>query len=175
MSGQRKELRVLEKSRVRAAKSTLLFAFAFLVLLAVWQCVERSQMHSGALGMLNDVGSGNLLTEYDSSNVGAVPEFSVEQTGGFMDDPLGIEQEGIKIMQVSEKGNTLWYQSFWSIPQSRILLERALVFQGWEPMDTTQEQIMGFFSRPSATAGGGSLYASFHVTERGCSLLIELI
>lgn len=145
----------IEQQRVRAAKITMLVMLVGLGILALWQCVEQAQeqssMHEMA-GVLSDEGSAALHL-----------------------DPLGIEQEGITLRRASERGSILWYQSSWSNTQSKVLIQRTLIFAGWQMMSADDEQVLCFSYAPTATDGGGLLYASFYEVQEGCSVLVEVV
>lgn len=211
MNAQSKERTLLERRRVRAAKTTILLVLVFLGTLSVWQCMEGltqsgtpsvfGTLCSDGWGGRDSIEGGPVDTAPPSvakddlnadgcakeSRAGHPEGSSVCDSGedtaedSTRDsaenpiDPLGIRQEGIVFMQASEDGSILWYQGMWSVSQSRALLERALILKGWQSLSTEQEQVMSFAYSPNATAGGGSLYASFYETEQGCTILVELM
>lgn len=78
-------------------------------------------------------------------------------------------------MDCNEKGSILWYQSTWNVEQSRALLERSLILQGWQNMSPDNEPIMSFLYAPNGLAAGGTLIISFYPLEDGCSILIEVL
>jgi len=90
-------------------------------------------------------------------------------------DPLAIEQVGIAFMDANDESSIIWYQSFWDVSQSRILLERSLVLQGWQSLSTVDEPVMSFVYISGGSSRGSSLLASFYSLEEGCSILIELL
>ena len=150
MKGQ--ELTVLEQRRVRAARVTILAACAFFVVLAVWQ---------GVVGQ----GTGSSPTEGWDRSLSPVPQT----------DPLGIEQAGITFMDANEKMSILWYQSSWNVEQSRALVERSLVLQGWQSLSEDDEAVMSFLYAPSGSAAGGTLIIGLYPLQDGCSVLVELL
>lgn len=145
----------LEQRRVRAAKITLLSMFVLLGLLMLWQCAEQAQKQSALSEM------AGLISSEASASVTL--------------DPLGLEQEGIELRRASDKGSILWYQSSWDNHQSKVLIQRTLIFAGWQMVSRDDEQVLCFSFAPSATDAGGLLYASFYDVQEGCSVLIEVV
>ena len=173
MTTQAKERTQLEVKRVRTAKVTILLMLLALAILAVWQCTERSLAESSMpnfVAILNES-----LAEEDTTLVNETAFGSTDPNDSQQIDPLVLNQEGFSLMRISERGDILWYQSNWSVQQSRILLERALIHAGWESLSQEGEQVMSFSYTPNALVAGGTLVASFYPTEEGCSILIELL
>ena len=164
---------MLETRRLRAARITILVLLLFLSALALWQCAEGSLKRSSVLGITEILG----LFDEDGSpeGEGEQRDNSVEPNGFLLGDPLAIGQEGIVLMDANDEMSILWYQSIWDASQSRILIERSLVLQGWQSMSTDDEPVMTFVYAPRGFAGGGSLLVSFYSLEEGCSILIELL
>ena len=163
----------LEKSRVRTAKAVLLLALVCLTALTLWQCLERGKESSSMPDFASIIdgtwgGSEAGLPEAQASG-------PLVLNGSLPADPLRLDQEGIALMDVNSEGNILWYQSIWDDQQSRILLERSLVFQGWQSMGAEEDMLMCFAYAPTGLAAGGSLVASFYAVEDGCSILVELL
>jgi len=167
------ESATLEKRRVRAARITILLALVALAILALWQCAESSLEESNLsdfAAILNlSAGEGTDAPKYE---LGSNTEVQGARQSA---DPLALEQEGINFMDMNTGGNILWYQSIWDVSQSRVLLERALIFQGWQSMGEEGDTLMSFVYAPSEIAGGSSLLASFYPLDEGCSILIELL
>jgi len=164
---------MLEKRRVKAARLTILLVLVLLALLALWQCVESSLKSSSAQPILGILGlSGG---DANPANESQLDGSSADSCDGLPDDPLALTQEGITFMDANDEMSILWYQSAWSITQSRSLIERSLILQGWQSMSTADEQVMSFVYASRGTASGGTLLMSFFSLEEGCSILIELL
>ena len=146
---------------------------AFLLALTIWQGIERSQKQTDTLGFIDVLESAR--AEKDELSGAEQSDFHSGSGGIGFYDPFGVEQEGVALMQVSEGGDIYWYQSSWSSEQSRVLLERALIFSGWESLSKEEEEIMSFVYAQTATANGNSLIATFYDLDQGCSILLELM
>ena len=167
-----KDLTTLEKRRVKDAKLCILCLLVGLMALALWQCAESTQLLSHIAGIFNDSAqeSTGASTTGGYSNLATDPWAGKESRP----DPLSIRQEGIEFVEANSDGRILWYQSGWDTLQSRILVERALIFGGWQSLSSSEEQVMSFSFAQSATAAGGSLIVSFYRNDQGCSVLFEL-
>jgi len=163
----------LEKRRIRAVKVTILLIFILLLTLSIWQCAEKSLEQSSVLDFAAilsfNEGGGDCVPGSEQAS-GSLSEVRSQPT-----DPLALGQDGIVFMEMNEEGSIYWYQSIWDVPQSRVLLERALVIQGWHSLNATDEQFMSFVYPTSNPAGGSSLLISFYPLEEGSSILIEVL
>lgn len=164
---------LLKKRRARAARITLGAVLLCCGVLALWSCVEDAR--TGSATVVFEEALKVISSPDGSSGEEGHRDFTLETSESSAVDPLQLNQEGFELRQVSPEGNTLWYQSSWSISQSRILLERALALQGWEPLHGCSEAMLSFMYAPTATAGGGLLLANFYTHTSGCSLLIEIL
>ena len=158
-----RERTVLEQRRVRAARLTILAVCAFLVMLALWQCAEN---------MVGQEGRG-LIPQFAQAQIGATNP--VPPAPPSVREPLGIEQAGIVFKDSNEEGSILWYQSSWNVEQSRTLVERSLILQGWLNMSTEDEQVMSFLYAPHAHSNGATLIVSFYPLQEGCTILVETL
>lgn len=167
----------LEARRVKAAKTAILLALAFLAVLSVWQFLEAG---CACNSLLDHAAVFGLSTGEESVVSAVLPagDQSVDPAASgntATADPLGLAQAGIDFVDNSQDGHILWYQSFWDVPQSRVLLERALGIQGWQPISADDELVMSFIYAPAGVARGPSLLISFYPLEMGCSILVELL
>jgi hypothetical protein len=143
---------------VRAARITLLCILALFFALAVCQCAERTDEQGKVLSTLL-----------------AADELAAPPVGGSLPDSLAIEQDGITLVQRDEARGIFCYQSSWSVSQSRVLVERALLLQGWQTASEEGERMITFLFAPSATADGGTLLVSMYERTLGCSILAEYL
>jgi hypothetical protein len=173
LSARAKERTTPEKRRVQTARVFVVLFLLFLASLSLWQCVER-KVTQGNRAALSEL----LEREVVGSEAPAALEQSgkdLTQSNSYGSDPLALNQAGITLLRTNEKGSILWYQSSWDLSQSRVLLERALVAQGWETLSEQREEIQSFVYAPNAIAMGRTLLASFYPTQEGTSILIELL
>lgn len=174
------EMSTALQKRVRAIKLTLACFTVGLVSLAVAQGVQSASNQTGlveAAHLLDDqtiqideVGSGTSGPRLDGSN-----DESSNESRDSLGDPLGLNQEGVRFVEASQRGDILWYHSTWNDSQSRILIERALVLLGWQKTSFDEEELMSFAYPPSATAAGAYLLLALYENESGCTILIELM
>ncbi len=169
--GQAKNATPLEKRRIRAAKVTLAILGVLCVVLSLWRCAEDLKAGSSLSSFME------IIEESETQDADLLNGEQNQSDNGLSSngalDPLRLNQEGIVLMRSNAEASILWYQSNWDVSQSRVLLERALVYQGWQPLHAGDDQIMSFVYDPHALAGGGSLLASLYPNDTGCSILIE--
>lgn len=155
----------LELKRLKTLKRLIALMLTLGLVLAACQWYESASSEYSAtrqaLSLFNSEQPGEDVTAYpgDTSN----------------QDPLMIEQSGLACMQIQEEANIYWYQSEWSIEETKVLLERTLALQGWVCIGSEHEQLMSFVYQPSARASGGFLIANLYALEDGCTVLIEAL
>jgi hypothetical protein len=146
---------VLEQQRLRVTKMTLTAIAALIIILTIWQFVQEQL---ASVRMTQYIGLDQETIQGSNST-----------------DPLGIANQQIEYMESSQGGNIIWYQSSTTLTESAMLLDRALVAQGWQSLPSQQQGLLSFNHPESSTQAASFAYIALTQQVDSCSIVVTLM